>query len=71
MKWFARLDGDPALYVMSVDAVDFDLNRDPDLAKLCVGSSAPVTLGTAFTLAAADTSELEDLTALLHYTIGS
>lgn len=71
VTWFARVTADPALYVMSVDAVNFNLNRNTDLAKLCVGSSAPVTLGNAFMLAAVDTSKLEDLTVLVHYTIGS
>jgi hypothetical protein len=71
VSWFARLHGDPALYVMSVDGANFNLNRNLDLAKLCVGSSVPATLGSAFTLAAANTSDLEDLTVLVHYTLGS
>ncbi|WP_244222793.1 neuraminidase-like domain-containing protein [Cupriavidus lacunae] len=71
VTWFARVDGDPAVYVMSLDAVDFNLKRNFDLGRLCVGTSATLTLETAFTLAATDTSKLKDLTLLVHYSIGS
>jgi hypothetical protein len=69
--WFAKVDGAPAVYVMSQDAVDFNLNRNADLGGLCVGTSVPLTLDTAFTLAATDTSKLKDLTLLVHYTLGT
>ena len=71
ITWFARVNGDPSVYVMSVDGIDFNLNRNTDLAKLYVGSSTAVTIDSTFTLAASDTSKLEDLTLLVHYTIGS
>lgn len=71
VTWFARVEGDPATYVMSLNAVDFNLNRNVDLGRLCVGPSATLTLGTALTLAATDTSKLKDLTLLVHYSIGS
>jgi hypothetical protein len=71
VTWFARVNGNPAIFVLSLDAADFALGSDSTLASLCVGSSTPITLGTAFTLAAADTSNLEELTMLVHYTISS
>jgi hypothetical protein len=71
VTWFARVNGDPATFAMSVNAADFNLHRNTDLASLCVGPSAPVTLGAAFTLAGADTSNLEDLTMLVHYAINA
>jgi hypothetical protein len=71
VTWFARVDGDPAVYVMSLDTVDFNLNRNADIGKLCVGTSSALTVDKAFTLAAADTSTLKDLTLLVHYSIGS
>lgn len=71
VTWFARVNGDPSLYVMSVDGANFNLNRNTDLAKLCIGSSAPITLDTASTLATSDASKLEDLTVLVHFTIAS
>lgn len=71
VTWFARVDDDLALYVMSLDAVDFNLNRNADLDRLCVGTSAAFALDTAFTLGATDTSKLKDLTLLVHYSIGS
>jgi len=69
--WFAKVDGAPGVYVMSLDAVDFNLNRNADLGGLCVGTSAQLNLDTAFTLTATDTSKLKDLTLLVHYSIGS
>jgi hypothetical protein len=71
VTWFARVNANPATYVLSVDAADINLNRNTNLANLCVGSSAPVTVGTPFTLAAADTGNLEDVTMLVHYTVSS
>jgi hypothetical protein len=71
VTWFARVDGDPALYVMSLDAVNFNLNSNIDLDRLCVGTSVKFTFDKAFTLAAADTSKLKDLILLVHYGIGS
>ena len=71
VAWFARVDGNPATYVMSVDNVDFTLNRNASLANLCVGSSALVGSGVPFALSAADTSNLVELTMLVHYTLSS
>lgn len=71
VRWYARVAGNPAVYTMSVDGVAFNLNRDPNLDRLCVGTSNPVTLGTPFTLSAADTSSLESLVAVAHYTIAT
>jgi hypothetical protein len=76
IAWFARVTGNPSNYVMSVNGTTFVLNCDPNLANLCVGAfagpaSAPVMLGTAFSLAAADTTHLEDLTALVRYSIAT
>ena len=71
VTWFARVEGDPSVYVMSVDAVDFNFNRNVDLGRLCIGTSSTVALDTAFTVAAADTSKLKDLTLLVHYGIGA
>jgi hypothetical protein len=63
-KWFAKLDGSPALYVMSMDGTNFNLNLDSKLGNLCTGQSAMVTLDTPFRLAATDVSKLEELTVL-------
>ena len=69
VTWLARVKNNPALFVMSVDAVPFNLNRDASLNNLCVGSSSLPTLGTPFTLATANAANLEDLVVLLHYAI--
>lgn len=70
VTWFARVNGNPEPYVMSVDTHNFDLNGNTNLANLYVGSSVPFALGTTFKLEAADTSELEDLMMLVHFTVG-
>ena len=57
--------------MMSVDNVDFTLNRNASLANLCAGSSALVGSGVPFALSAADTSNLVELTMLVHYTLSS
>jgi hypothetical protein len=69
VTWMARVKGDPALFVMSIDATPFNLNRDASLDNLCVGSSSLLTLGTPFTLTTANAANLEDLVVLLHYAI--
>jgi hypothetical protein len=71
VKWFARVNGDPTTYVMSVNASPFNLNRNSSLANLCVGQSGLIVPGTSFSLSAADTSQLEELTLLIHYTIST
>ena len=69
LTWFAKVTGEPAGYAMAVDAAPFTLHRNATLAQLCVGTSANVTLGTTFDLSAVDSSQLEALTMLVHYTI--
>jgi hypothetical protein len=71
VTWIARVNGDPATYVMSVNATPFTLNRNPGLANLCVGDSAAVVPGTSFSLSAGDTSQLEELIMLVHYTLSA
>ncbi|ASW53869.1 hypothetical protein [Plantactinospora sp. KBS50] len=63
--WYARLDGDPATYQITVDGTPVALNRDADLHQ-CVGSGDPLVLGTPLTLAA-DPDGLTDLVLLLRY----
>lgn len=67
--WVARVKDNPAIFVMSLDGTTFDLNRDPHVNNLCVGSSDPITLGAAFTLSAASTADLEELVLIIKYTL--
>ena len=71
VSWFARVEGDPATYVMSIDAASFTLNRNASLANLCAGSSALIAPSAPFALSAPDTSKLAELTMLVHYTLSS
>jgi hypothetical protein len=70
VKWYARVNGSPAAGLLAVDAGNVTLSIDPDLAGYYSGLSA-VTLGTPFILASTDPASLEELTMLVHYTIGS
>ncbi len=70
-SWIGRLDGSPSTYTMQLDAVDFNLNKDPNFGGLCKGDSAAITLGTAFTLSATSTTDLEDLLLVVKYSLGS
>ena|SRR5437868_4405946 len=71
VSWFARVDGDPPTYAMSIDSASFTLNRNASLANLCSGSSALIGSAAPFALSAADTSKLTELTMLVHYTLSS
>jgi len=70
-SWIGRLDGSPSTYTMQLDAVDFNLNKDSNFGGLCKGDSAAITLGTAFTLSATSTTDLEDLLLVIKYSLGS
>lgn len=65
VTWYARVDGDPAAYALTVAGTPVTLERDDDLHQ-CVGESDPLVLGTPVTLAA-DPDGLTDLIVLLHY----
>jgi hypothetical protein len=65
VTWYARVDGDPGTYDLTVAGDPVTLNRDADLQQ-CVGQSDPLVLGTPVTLAA-DPDDLTDLVVLLHY----
>ncbi|MEU1250023.1 neuraminidase-like domain-containing protein [Micromonospora arida] len=65
VTWYARVDGDPGTYDLTVAGDPVTLNRDADLRQ-CVGQSDPLVLGTPVTLAA-DPDGLTDLVVLLHY----
>ena len=68
--WYARVDSDPATYPVTIGAGPASvLNKNPDL-HLCVGPSAPIVLGTPFTIAA-NPAGLTDLTLLIHYKLNS
>ncbi|HEX6685156.1 MAG TPA: neuraminidase-like domain-containing protein [Candidatus Limnocylindrales bacterium] len=68
--WYARVDTDPATYPVTIGAGPASvLNRDNDLDQ-CVGPSAPIVLGTPFTIAA-NPAGLTDLTLLIHYTLNA
>ena len=70
VTWYAQVDGDPSSYALSVaGAAPITLNRVADLQQ-CVGASAPVTIGTPFTIAA-DPAGLTDLTVLVHYQLNA
>ena len=69
VTWMARVNGNPAMFVMSIDGTPFNLNADDSLNKLCTGSSGAITLGTPFTLSTTNATDLEDLVVLVHYTI--
>jgi hypothetical protein len=71
VTWFARVDGDPATYVMAVDQAGFTLNRNASLGNLCTGSTPSLDTGAPFTLSTADASKLKELTMMLHYSISS
>jgi hypothetical protein len=70
-SWVGRLTGSPTTYAMQLDAVAFNLNKDPNFGGLCKGDSAAITLGTAFTLSAASTTDLEDLLLVVKYSLSS
>ena len=70
-SWIGKLAGSPATYAMLLDGVGFNLNKDPNFGGLCKGDSAAITLGTAFTLSAASTADLEDLLLVVKYSLGS
>ena len=70
-SWIGRLATSPATYVMQLDAVDFNLNKDSNFGGLCKGDSAAITLGAPFTLSATSTTDLEDLLLVVKYSLGS
>ena len=49
VTWYARVDGDPGTYDLTVAGDPVTLNRDADLRQ-CVGQSDPPVLGTPVTL---------------------
>jgi hypothetical protein len=69
--WLARINGNPATLAMSVDGASFNLAQNATLNKLCVGSSATMTLDTPFTLAATTPASIQELSLVVHYTLGS
>ena len=69
--WFARVNGDPESFKMSLGETDFTLTQEPSLNNLCVGSSNSITLGTEFALSATDAADLEELVLLIKYTLSS
>jgi hypothetical protein len=71
VMWLGRIKNNPMTFGMSLNGVGFNLNRDPALNNLCKGSSNPITLGTAFTLAASSTADLEDLALLVRYRLSN
>ncbi len=70
-SWIGKLAGSPPTYAMLLDGVGFNLNKDLNFGGLCKGDSAAITLGTAFTLSAASTADLEDLLLVVKYSLGS
>jgi hypothetical protein len=69
--WLARVKGNPPTFVMNLDGTAFNLNSNPDLGSLCIGTSDPITLGTTFTLSATSTADLEELVLVIKYKISS
>jgi hypothetical protein len=68
VTWAARVTGGPPSYQVTVGGNPLTLNRDPKMTALCTGSGGAMTLGTPVSVAA-NTAKLEDLIALVHYTV--
>jgi len=70
VSWVARLTGNPASTSAAIDAASFTLSSSNDYGGRCKGDSTTITLGIAFTLTAADHGTLEELSFVIHYTLG-
>jgi hypothetical protein len=68
--WYARVEGNAASHDIQVDGATVHLNRDTALGGLYHGTSAAFALGAAVTVDA-NVPGLNDLTVLVHYTLGS
>ncbi len=71
VSWVARLAGDPASTAATLDGTGFVLNSSSTFGGRCAGSSAGITLGTPFALAAINHAALQELSLVIHYTLGS
>src|SRR4029077_2545428 len=49
--WAAKVQDEPANYLLTVGGSATTLNRDPDMRSLCVGTAGTAPLGTAVSLA--------------------
>jgi hypothetical protein len=70
-SWIAELSGNPASTSAAIAGANFTLSASNDYGGRCKGDSAVVTLGTAFTLTAVDFSKLEELSFVIHFTLGN
>lgn len=70
VSWVAELTGNPPSTSAAIDGTTFPLSTSTDYGGRCQGNSATVTLGTAFTLTTADYAKLEELSFVVHYTLG-
>ncbi|MBP1693472.1 MAG: hypothetical protein H6Q37_1355, partial [Chloroflexi bacterium] len=73
VTFLARLKNNPASYAMTLNAAALNLTKTPTYGNLCTGTPMPnpLSLATDFTLAAANTDDLEDLMIVVRYTLAS
>jgi len=71
VTWIAGLTGNPASTSISVEGNAAPLAASNLFSGRCSGSSVKLTLGTASTLTAADFAKLQELTFVVHYTLGA
>ncbi len=69
-SWFAELTGNPPTTSAAIDGTAFPLSASANFGGRCKGDSATITLGTAFTLTTPDYAKLEELSFVIHYTLG-
>jgi Tc toxin complex TcA C-terminal TcB-binding domain/ABC toxin N-terminal region/Neuraminidase-like domain len=69
--WLARINGNPATFTMSLNGASFNLAQNATLNKLCSGASAAVAFDAPFTLATVNAGSVQELSLIVHYTLGS